>query len=105
MNHQYEIPFKNNMKGHLFGNADTWADNARNIGYRVDSVPTVGSIAAFGPGVSGAGSRGHVALVAVVNSNGTITIEEYNWWDPYPHNYGSRTIPADHPTSYIHVAN
>ncbi len=44
MNHQYEIPFTNHMRGGTFGNADTWADNARALGYRVDNTPCVGVI-------------------------------------------------------------
>ena len=33
------------MKGDWFGSALTWADNARNLGYRVDHSPLAGAIA------------------------------------------------------------
>src|SRR5215472_17508838 len=63
----------------VWGNGDHWASHARNIGFRVDNTPSVGAIAHFDPGISGAGSMGHVAYVAQVNGDGTIVIEEYNF--------------------------
>lgn len=104
MNHQYGINFTNHMRGGTFGNADTWADNARSLGYRVDNTPSVGAIAMWGPNVNEAGPSGHVALVAQVNSNGTITVEHYNWGQPR-YAYSTMTVPANNPSCYIHIAH
>ena len=101
--------FSNGMSGPngargLFGNADTWAANARKIGFRVDNTPSVGAVAHFGPNVSGAGSSGHVAYVAQVNGDGTIVIEEYNWL-PFPYGYHNppRVIRASDVSDFIHI--
>jgi surface antigen len=101
MNHQYGVSFTNTMGGGRWGNAENWDSNGRALGYTVDHVPTPGSIAQFDPGVGGASSLGHVALVASVGS-GNVTIEEYNW--SYLHGYDYRTISASTPSWYIHVA-
>lgn len=101
MNHQYGINFYNTMGGGRWGNAGNWDDNGRALGYTVDHVPTPGSIAEFDPYVGGAGSVGHVALVASVGS-GNVTLEEYNW--SYAYGYDYRTISASTPSWYIHVA-
>jgi surface antigen len=86
---QLGVNFTNGMSGPkgaptdapiaVWGNGDHWAEHANNLGFRVDHTPSVGAIARFGPGVSGAGSMGHVAYVAQVNGDGTIVIEEYNF--------------------------
>src|SRR5215469_14099636 len=106
---QLGAKFSNGMSGPngargLFGNADTWAANARKIGFRVDNTPSVGAIAHFGPNVSGAGSSGHVAYVAQVNGDGTIVIEEYNWL-PFPYGYHNppRVIRASEVSDFIHI--
>ncbi len=104
MNHQYVIPFTNGMRGGHFGNADTWADNARALGYRVDNTPSVGAIAQWGSNVNEAGPGGHVALVAQVNPNGTVTVEQYNW-APQIYAYSTMTIPANFPSCYLHIAH
>ena len=101
MNHQYGVAFTNTMGGGRWGNAMNWDDNGRALGYTVDHVPTPGAIAEFEPGVGGASSLGHVALVASV-SGGNVTIEEYNFW--YAYGYDYRTISASTPSWYIHVA-
>jgi surface antigen len=74
--------FTNGWHGGWFGNAGTWAANARNLGIPVDSAPTVASVAVFPPGVDGAGKVGHVAFVMGVG-NGTVTVEDYNYEDTY----------------------
>ena len=56
-----------------WGNANTWDDSARALGFRVDNIPEPGTVA-----VSNAGYYGHVMWVEAVNSNGTINISEYN---------------------------
>jgi surface antigen len=97
MNHQYGIGFTNGMRGGHWGNANQWPANARSLGYAVNGTATVGAIAEFNTG-----QNGHVALVAQVNSNGTITVEEYNFGTPF--GYGVRTIPISSVSAFIHVA-
>lgn len=67
-----------NLSG--LGNARDWNNNFNKSG----TMPLVGSIA-----VAEGGALGHVAYVAQVNSNGTFTVEEYNWSGPCK--YGTRT--------------
>jgi surface antigen len=77
--------FTNQYKGQHWGNANSWDDAARRSGVTVASRPKVGDIAQ-----SDAGSFGHVAYVAKVNSNGTFVVEEYNY--VHPEHYGTRTV-------------
>lgn len=88
------------MRGGWFGNAGMWGGNAQKFGYAVDSTPTVGSIAWYASGT--VSQYGHVALVAAVNGEGTVTVEEYNFRVSY--GYDTRTIPASQPSGYIHIA-
>ncbi|MGK2896562.1 MAG: CHAP domain-containing protein [Candidatus Saccharimonadales bacterium] len=55
------------------GNANQWDDNARVSGIPVNSTPAVGAIAQ-----TDAGPYGHVMYVEAVNSDGTISISQYN---------------------------
>ena len=55
-----------------WGNAATWAQNARNQGYNVDSTPRADSIVCWGGGTEG---WGHVAYVTGVSGN-TVYIRE-----------------------------
>ncbi len=75
--------------GNFWGNANQWAASAAAAGRLVDSNPTVGSVAVFMPGVAGASSYGHVAVVTGVNS-GMVTISEMNAQGEYI--VSSRTI-------------
>lgn len=81
------------------GNADSWT------GATSTSVPYVGEVAQWDPYVNGAGSAGHVAYVAAVNTDDTITIDEYNWLDSYNgdtgHALSVRTISAQAPSRYL----
>ncbi len=58
------------------GNANQWPGNARAAGITVSSVPRAGSV-----GVIMAGQYGHVVWVESVNSNGTINISQYNYYN------------------------
>ena len=58
------------------GNAKQWPGNARGAGIPVNSTPRAGSV-----GVLMAGQYGHVVWVESVNSNGTINISQYNYWN------------------------
>ena len=75
--------------GNFWGNANHWAASAAAAGRLVDSNPTVGSVAVFMPGVAGASSYGHVAVVTGVNG-GMVTISEMNAQGEYV--VSSRTI-------------
>ena len=81
----FEIPW-------AFGYATTWGTHAASLGYAVNSTPAVGSIAWF--------SFGHVAWVESVNSNSTVTIEEYNY--DYNGDYNERTIADSTVSGFIH---
>ncbi len=78
----------------FLGNANKWT------GAYVDSAPHVGDVAQWDPYRNGAGSVGHVAYVAAVNSNGTVTIDEYNWGTF--HKLNIRTITVSTPSRYLH---
>ena len=86
--------FANDFGGEHWGNAENWDDAARDLGYRVDSVPAIGAIAQ-----SDSGRVGHVAWVSDIGP-GTVTIEEYN--HATPGGYGSRTEPVEQ-FRYLHV--
>ena len=66
--------------GSHFGNARSWGDSARALGYWVDNTARhVGDIVVFAPGQQGAdGYYGHVAIVEEVNADGSIKISESN---------------------------
>jgi surface antigen len=108
---QLGVNFSNHMTGPngtagTFGNGDTWAANARAIGFRVDNTPSAGAIAHFDDNHSGSGPSGHVAYVAQVNGDGTIVIEEYNW-APFPYGYHNppRVIRASDVSNFIHIVS
>jgi surface antigen len=65
-----------------WGDAAGWAIAARAHGFPVDHNPVRGAILQLDPGVNGASSAGHVAVVLGVNANGTVTVEDYNWCYP-----------------------
>jgi len=58
------------------GNANQWPGNARAAGMTVSSQPRAGSV-----GVIMAGAYGHVVWVEGVNSNGTINVSQYNYYN------------------------
>lgn len=62
------------------GNANQWANNARAAGIPTSTVPKAGTV-----GVQYSGSYGHVAWVESVNSDGTLTISQFNagWTGTY----------------------
>jgi surface antigen len=62
------------------GNANQWANNARAAGIPTGTAPKVGSV-----GVQYSGSFGHVAWVESVNSDGSLTISQFNagWTGEY----------------------
>lgn len=85
LNDRNNIGFDNHYKGVHWGNADNWDNAARQVGITVNSTPAVGVV-----GQTDAGRAGHVVWVAAVNSDGTVTIEEYNYNNPSA--YGTRRV-------------
>jgi surface antigen len=83
--------FTNWYKGAHWGNANSWDNAARATGVTVSSRPHVGDIAQ-----SDAGSYGHVAYVAKVNSNGSFVVEEYNWANPEHYGVRTTTVGSGH---------
>lgn len=75
-----------------FGNAANWRNAAEKFGFKVDNTPKRGTVAWW--------SWGHVAWVKSVNSDGTVTLEEYNYYRDG--NYNTRRVPVGNPTKYIH---
>ena len=58
------------------GNANQWPANARAAGIATGSTPRAGAV-----GVIMAGQYGHTVWVESVNSNGTINISQYNYYN------------------------
>jgi len=102
------VPFTNYISSKKVGknltdrwsNADLWKDKATSLGLTVDKNPRKGDIAWWDK-KSGM-PNGHVAYVDTVNSNGTITISEYNYSS---YKYGTRTISQSVPDGYIHFTS
>ena len=83
------------------GNANQWPGNAMAAGIPTNSTPRAGSV-----GVIMAGQYGHVVWVESVNSDGTINISQYNYfnaggsgWGHYSEMYGVSPRAYDY---YIH---
>ncbi|CAN7382524.1 CHAP domain-containing protein [Trinickia sp. LjRoot230] len=87
------------------GNADQWADQAKQAGWTVDKTPSPQSIAVFPDNVEGASSKyGHVAYVVKVNKDGSYVIREMNNSVLGGNGiYNDRTVPADSRVSFIHI--
>jgi surface antigen len=62
------------------GNAYQWADGAREAGWNVSTTPHVPSIVVLMPGVEGASSFGHVAVVESASGN-TVHTSNMNWFE------------------------
>lgn len=85
--------------GSFWGNANTWASNARAAGYRVSSTPSAGAIL-----VDQAGYFGHVAVVERVKPNGDIYITEMNNYAYGGFNVvNDRTISAGQAAAYQYI--
>jgi len=84
----------------IWGNADQWASSAVSNGWTVITTPRVDSVVVFQPGVQGAESDGHVALVTAVYSNNTFQIHEMNG-PAGAGNYDYRTVQDAAGESFI----
>jgi hypothetical protein len=62
------------------GDAWQWEGGAMSAGWNVSSQPHVPSIIVLQPGVQGSGGYGHVAVVESINSNGSVTTSDWNWY-------------------------
>jgi len=81
------------------GNAIQWAGHFPN---QTDGIPALGAVAWWGAN-TGRG-RGHVAIVTAIHGDGSITIEEYNFYNS--HAFGARRLypgRSDWPTRFIHI--
>lgn len=58
------------------GNADTWLETARQRGFEISQTPSLGDIICFGGGLVG---TGHVAVVEVINADGSIITSNSNY--------------------------
>ncbi|WP_433786766.1 CHAP domain-containing protein [Actinomycetospora sp. CA-101289] len=106
-----DIPGKTGGRGAW--TADRWDDNAAQLRKKVDRRATVGGFAQWnahehvGYTYQGrqysmtAGDMGHIAYVASVNADGTVTLQDYNWFGG-SRAYGTRTLPATAVPRYIH---
>jgi surface antigen len=78
------------------GNANQWPANARAAGIPVSSTPRAGSV-----GVLMAGTYGHTVWVESVNSNGTINISQYNYFNGGGSGWGHYSeMPNVSPSAY-----
>lgn len=72
------------------GNANQWPSDAQAAGIPIGNTPKVGSVAIY---MGGYGDPlGHAMWVKSVNSNGTITVDQYNLY--YDGNFYETTIPS-----------
>ena len=89
-----------------WGNAYSWDDAARSLGYVVDHKPAAGTI-----GQIDGGAYGHVFWVEGVNDDGSINVTEYNnayatylyFGDSHYGDFGARTIPASEVGNYNYI--
>ena len=93
-NRLYQVNKLDTPRG--LGHARQWGGNARSMGYRVDNIPTRGSVAYLDDGL-----YGHVAWVSAVKGD-NVEIEEYNYGSTYQFRYHSRVVPKNSFTGYIH---
>lgn len=80
--------------GYTWSHAYKWDEAAVRAGLVMNKTPKVGAVAQWNTG-----QYGHVAYVAAVNNDGSVTIEEYN---ASPGSYSTKTLPADDVENYIH---
>ncbi len=88
------LSFHNYYKNVHWGNANNWDNAARAVGITVNQTPTIGAIAQW------EGTKGHVAWVSRVNSDGSIRVEEYNKGGT--HLYQTRTVYPAQQEDFIH---
>lgn len=60
-------------------NANVWTTRAAQYNWKVSTVPTTGSIMMLSPGVEGAFSDGHVAIVEKLLGGSSFQVSQMNW--------------------------
>jgi surface antigen len=79
------------------GNAEYWGTSFPTL---TNTTPTVGSVAWWRGGATGAGAEGHVAYVEKVIAPDDIIVSESNWGSPF--DWREITGPTDWPSGFIH---
>lgn len=79
------------------GNAIGWKPDWETHGWGVSTSASPGTIGWYG---SKAGSAGHVCYIQHVATDGTVTIEEYNW-QPFPQAYNTN-LRQQHPSDALY---
>ena len=83
-----------------WGNANMWPSSARAAGYQTGSTPRANSV-----GVLMTGQYGHTVWVDSVNSDGTLTVSQYNYFNaggPGWGNYSKMKVSASTYNVYIY---
>lgn len=83
-----------------WGNANMWPSSARAAGYQTGSTPRANSV-----GVIMAGQYGHTVWVDSVNSDGTLIISQYNYYNaggPGWGNYSKMRVSASTYSTFIY---
>lgn len=83
-----------------WGNANMWPSSARAAGYQTGSTPRANSV-----GVIMAGQYGHTVWIDSVNSDGTLTISQYNYYNaggPGWGNYSKMRVSANTYSVFIY---
>jgi surface antigen len=79
-------------KGGALGDGKDVANNLGALGYTANHTPAVHATVSF-PTQFADPTHGHVAIVAQVNSDGSLVVEESNWSNP--NRYGTHKVSAD----------
>jgi len=91
------IAFRPNWRGQWFGNASTWAAAASAAGVGVDRTPAIASVLNIPPLAAFEDPDGHVAMVVGIASNGTVTVQDYNWGYGYhQHTFSAAQVAETH---------
>jgi len=77
--------------GGTLGNGKDVANSLGKYGYTVNHTPAVHAVVSFGTAYADP-TYGHTAIVAQVNKDGSIVVEEANWANPNA--YGTHTVKA-----------
>jgi surface antigen len=77
--------------GEAIGDGKDFAQNLSRFGYTVNHTPAIHATVSF-PTTMADPVHGHVALVAKINKDGSIVVEESNWTNS--NSYGTHTVSA-----------
>lgn len=85
-----------NMIERRWGDAEHWAVRAKDDNYVVDSIPKEGSILQ-----TDRGEIGHIAYIETIHDNGSVTVSEMNYYEPYE--VTERTIEKEKIEAYQYI--